>query len=113
MKTKNMAITSAHPEIHDQRVHAVMGAWNAAFGYDEVTVSDMLSSGVKAEPALQRALQAVASDGTGFISANKLSKWLVANAGRVIDGTLFQRAPTTRNGVALWKLAGHQLAEAQ
>ena len=96
-----------------QKIASVLREWYEGFPDQRLRVQAlmdralaMVETGDPARPrrfsneALKEALVAVADDGGGKISKQKLSKWLTQQKNRIIDG--FQLRSTTLDGYANW-----------
>lgn len=82
----------------------LLSVWADHFSGDARTAREVISAAMAGNGALQDALQQMAAERGGALSAKRLGHWLRARADRIVDGRMFVHAGKDRNGVALWKV---------
>lgn len=103
-------IAEEDPELQEHM--QMVGAWKDAIGVDKaVTAAEAIKSACEFEAnlALREALEQIAKDRAGALSAKRLGAWLRSRDGRIVKGRMFQKAGSNRNDVSLWKLTNVEI----
>jgi putative DNA primase/helicase len=90
----------------------MIGAWLETIGEDKpVTAAEAIKKAIEFEAnlALREALEQIAKDRSGALSAKRLGTWLRSRDGRIAKGKMFQKAGENRNDVSLWKLTNAEI----
>jgi putative DNA primase/helicase len=85
------------------RLRALLAAWREAFGDDQKTVREVISTAQVGDGPLADALGDIAEEGTMRFNTQRLGIWLRRNMNRVAGGLKLQRAGTARDGAA-WQV---------
>ena len=104
------AIRQGDPKLAD--LETLSAQWWQTIGRDRVTVADVIKrataqayDGEFDHPDFREALLSVAG-ASGLINSRRLGSWLSDHAGRIVGGLHFERVGE-RQGVVVWRLAGH------
>jgi putative DNA primase/helicase len=82
---------------------SLLAAWREAFGDDQKTVREVISTAQVGDGPLADALGDIAEEGTMRFNTQRLGIWLRRNMNRVAGGLKLQRAGTARDGAA-WQV---------